>query len=621
MILSTLPSKILGMLRNPVIQFYLCAVALIAIQIQLFLYRLGIPDTLVRFYATAFLRVAEASLLMLPIVLLPRKCRWMTWCITTVLTIFMLANQWYFINYHDTIPISAVFMSTNLSPIVLKSTFASIRAADILTVMPPIILYAIYRIWLRDRLRNYRTDWKIKVVVSTFALILTIAAQAMLSYSSYKYARVMGNSPKTFSEFWERCVIGRFKAEECGLYLGIHTAGFPAYTLMLLNDIQPDISLTPGLVNDIERYIGNGMPAYTDNIYAAPEGRNLITIIVESLNSWVVDYRIDGVEVTPVLNSLFNSDSVITCRTILPQIAHGMSSDGHLMYNTGLLPIYSGATAILYGDEDYPSIAKALSRSGYHSFELAPTYGTLWNNLHTTKAYGFDRFEDLKDISGMYNPVEADGNDRVVFRYALSRLADMPRPFYAQIVTISTHSPYTIPSDFSVPITTSGLMLPAEALNYLGKMKYFDSALGEFIEGLKDAGLYDNSVIVIVSDHNRLDANIPEGRPAPTDADRFIPMVILNAGMDYDHTSVMGQIDIYPTLLDIMGANDYPWKGVGKSILRTPPVNAAIANDGHIAGDTASVSLNRDARRMSDLMIRSHYFSKSFNDRHQVVKP
>ncbi|MCM1517991.1 MAG: sulfatase-like hydrolase/transferase [Pseudoflavonifractor sp.] len=606
---SPFPSKIMRALRNPLIQFYLCAVALIAMQIQLFLYRLGIPNTLVRPYATAFLRVAEAALLMLPIVFLPRKCRWMTWCITALLTIFMLANQWYFINYNDTIPISAVFMSTNLSPIVLTSAFASVTAADILTVLPPIILYAIYRIWLRDRLRNYTAEWKIKASATAFALIMTIAAQTGLSYSSYQWAIVMQCRPKTFSEFWEQCVVNRFKVEDCGVYLGLQSAGFPAYTIMLLNNIQPDISLTPGLANDIEQYIDNTIPTYTDNLHDVPDCRNLITIIVESLNSWVVDYRIDGVEVTPVLNSLFNSDSVITCRTILPQIAHGMSSDGHLMYNTGLFPIYQGATSVLYGNESYPSIAKALSRHNYHAYELAPTYGTLWNNRNTTRAFGFDRFEDLNDISMIYEISEADGNDRVVFQYALSRLADMPQPFYAQIVTISTHSPYTIPSDFSVPITTSGLMLPAEALNYLGKMMYFDTALDEFITGLKKNGLYNNSIIVIISDHNRLDANIPDGRPTANDSDTFIPMVILNTGIGYHHTKVMGQIDVYPTLLDIMGANDYYWKGVGRSILRSPTVNAAIATDGHVVGDTTSTSLNRDARHMSDLMIRSHYFS------------
>ncbi len=45
----------------------------------------------------------------------------------------------------------------------------------------------------------------------------------------------------------------------------------------------------------------------------------------------------------------------------------------------------------------------------------------------------------------------------------------------------------------------------------------------------------------------------------------FVPLIILNAPF-YVLWQVMGQVDVYPTLLDLLGLNDYWWKGLGESI-------------------------------------------------------
>ena len=45
-------------------------------------------------------------------------------------------------------------------------------------------------------------------------------------------------------------------------------------------------------------------------------------------------------------------------------------------------------------------------------------------------------------------------------------------------------------------------------------------------------------------------------------------MIILNAPCTLSYQEKLGQIDVYPTLLDIMGANHYVWKGLGQSIFR-----------------------------------------------------
>jgi hypothetical protein len=78
-------------------------------------------------------------------------------------------------------------------------------------------------------------------------------------------------------------------------------------------------------------------------------------------------------------------------------------------------------------------------------------------------------------------------------------------------------------------------------------------------------------------------------------------------GLRYE--PVMGQIDMYPTLLNLLSLDDYPWKGLGQSILSPAKPALAIDAQHHWEGDPAGVSEAtrrhlEEAWRASDLMIR-----------------
>jgi hypothetical protein len=58
---------------------------------------------------------------------------------------------------------------------------------------------------------------------------------------------------------------------------------------------------------------------------------------------------------------------------VVPQVHDGGSSDGQALYNTGLLPISSGAAAGIFKDNNYPSLLKALAtRSNLKQLKQAP---------------------------------------------------------------------------------------------------------------------------------------------------------------------------------------------------------------------------------------------------------
>ena len=74
----------------------------------------------------------------------------------------------------------------------------------------------------------------------------------------------------------------------------------------------------------------------------------------------------------------------------------------------------------------------------------------------------------------------------------------------------------------------------------------------------------------------------------------------------------MGQVDVFPTLLDVMGVGreQYYWRGLGESVL-SDSVDAAISRTGRLAGNPDKQTELRLRRmfELSDTLIRSNYFA------------
>ena len=123
-------------------------------------------------------------------------------------------------------------------------------------------------------------------------------------------------------------------------------------------------------------------------------------------------------------------------------------------------------------------------------------------------------------------------------------------------------------------------------------LKYFDSELNRFLDGLKRQGQYDNSIIVIASDH---DVNLKDN----TNGKRPICFMALNTGITKRVTARTWQSDVFPTVLDIMGVDTGGgYRGLGHSLL----------SDSIPERDDAYWT---PVRTVSDRIIRSDYFNRN----------
>lgn len=533
--------------------FYIAAMAALILQLLHLRYDLLLHfDKDLGLLSYSARSMVDALLLLLPYWLLPAKLRiYYVSIIVFLFSFWGLSQLWYYRTYDDLMPFSSFLLFDNISSLLLNSIKASMKLTDILFILPPFFLFILYWFLFVDTIKKTPVNSKKRVIYTISILLFAILIHLMNAYVFYSK---MQNRTT--------CHLGIRYVNTVNYISYFDFNGFVPFCIhSFINTILEKRSLNIKEKEEIESFLSKYMLKYTDNQYAVKEKQNLIVIIVESLNSWLINFKLDSIEVTPHLNQLCQENNSILALHIQPQVKSGRSSDAHFMYNTGLLPINNGAMAVRFGEAEYPSLAKALK--GYKSLSMVCDDAKYWNQETAFKSYGFTQLYDSRSMMNTSGNI----NDHILLEKAANQIKHVDFPFYAQLVTISMHYPYNTLEIPSTNISKSKLYTK-DIRNFLEKAHFCDNAIGKFIQELKETGIYEKSLIAIISDHNEIDKNQIENRKETLPEDKEIAMIILNGSQKLNYTSKMEQIDIYPTLLDLMGANNYPWKGLGHSIFR-----------------------------------------------------
>jgi lipoteichoic acid synthase len=161
------------------------------------------------------------------------------------------------------------------------------------------------------------------------------------------------------------------------------------------------------------------------------------------------------------------------------------------------------------------------------------------------------------------------------------------------LLTFSMHQPYVNPIDSTFLDYEEGFS--ASLNHYLNACHYTDRQLRTYFNGLKRQGLYDQSLIVIASDHH-----VGSGALELPDSitDRKLPLFIINGGDDMKNawTGECHQLDVYTTIMDLLDIRSR-WCGLGHSLLSSTYKN----------------SLMEKKWDLSEWIIKSGYFNDKKN--------
>jgi phosphoglycerol transferase MdoB-like AlkP superfamily enzyme len=313
--------------------------------------------------------------------------------------------------------------------------------------------------------------------------------------------------------------------------------------------------------------------------FGIASGRNVIVIQVESLQDFVVDYRVKGQDVMPHLARW--SDHALRFTNVTDQTSEGRTSDAEFSMLTSLAPLDHGAAAFRYAGNHFIGLPSVLGEHGYTTMSAVPFESGFWNRRVMHPAYGFQQSLFEPDFH-LTEQIGWGLNDRDFLQQMVPRLEHLQRPFAAWLITLSLHHPF---DDF--PEAHKSLSLGAldhtSFGNYLHTMRFFDTALADFEASLARAGVLDDSVLVVFGDHDAgfardraLAATMGIGAsPASWELSDRVPVLIklprtASRSLVGQMTMPAGQVDVAPTLLALLGIDAARLPYAGQNLLGEP---------------------------------------------------
>lgn len=361
------------------------------------------------------------------------------------------------------------------------------------------------------------------------------------------------------------------QAEQMGIL------GYEAYTILDRPDeLVPIAHIDQADIDQLKQT--TELPAIVEQ--GAATGRNVIMLQLESFQNFLIGLEVDGQEITPNLNQLARQSLYFP--NFYQQVGQGNTSDAEFVVNTSFYTPPNGAATTVYADKALPSLPKLMSANGYQTATFHTNDVRFWNRDQLYKALGFDQYYDI-DYFGTQDSIAFSASDEVLYFKTLDKLESMQssgNPFYAHIISMSAHHPYTLPEN-KVKLTLPERYKDTLPGDYLISQHYADQAVGQLIAGLKERGLWENSLFVVYGDHlglpiyslDREDKVVMKelyGREY-TSADMInIPLMISAPGVTpgVQLAQIGGQVDILPTIAGLTGVSLEDQLHFGQDLLR-----------------------------------------------------
>ena len=408
------------------------------------------------------------------------------------------------------------------------------------------------------------TGWRWKTVIGPAYLVALFAAIGVLNFNTR-----FQNSPNVY--------VNELQAN--GLY--------KFYDAFVKNTLDYEQFYLTRPDAEAEAFVHGVYQSSADNLHAVTaEGpevrRNIVLITIESMSAGFMERFGNKDAITPVLDSLY-----------------GMGMAFNRVYATGNRTV-RGLEAVTLSLPPCPgqSIIKRPNNGGMHSI------GALLRDkgYNVTYFYGgnsyFDNMETFFSGNGYdivdqksYAPEEITFQniwgvcDEDAYRKVIATLGEQAasgKPFFAHVMTVSNHRPFTYPA--------GKVRIPHDSKSRAGGVLYTDYALGEFFAQASEQPWFDDTIFLITADHCASSA----GKTEIPLQKYHIPAVIFAPGFvaPQQIDRIVSQIDLMPTLLSLLNMN-YDSHFYGRSVFDpafTERAFIATYQDlGYLEGDTFTI--------------------------------
>ncbi|TCN21408.1 LTA synthase family protein [Mesobacillus foraminis] len=329
-------------------------------------------------------------------------------------------------------------------------------------------------------------------------------------------------------------------------------------------------------VTEVVNYTQSQFAEPNPDYFGAAKGKNVIYLHLESMQNFLIDYKLNGEEVTPFLNSLTRDSNTLYFDNFYHQTAQGKTADAEFMLENSLFGLPQGSAFSTKGLNTYQAAPAILGQNGYTSAVFHGNTKSFWNRDEIYKSFGFNKFFDSSYYDMSPENVSNYGlKDKPFFKESIPLLQSLPQPFYSKFIMLTNHYPFPIDEEEATiaPHTTGDKSVDT----YFQTARYSDEALRQFFADLKASGLYENSIIVMYGDHYGISQNHnkamekvlgKEVTPLVSAELQEVPLFIhapgLEGGVNHQYG---GQIDLLPTLLHLLGIESDQFVQLGTDLL------------------------------------------------------
>lgn len=562
-------------------------------------------------FSTSFFKALSFTFVYLGFVLLlysfgymlsNKKQIWFYIILNALFTVLIISDLWYFRANRDFLGLENIFVRKTFNPSEL-----SLINPEVIDLVFLIDLIPIIALFIRKKISNMQKRSLPRFTITLTTSIAIIVGSVLFidifklsSYSTASVSKPQWNPAETI-------------AASGPISYHLQEAS-KSITRFVSNPSSDDIS-------QIEAWLNYNKENLPDNQFKGLfKGKNVIFLQIESLENFVIDKKTNSKEIAPFLTKL--SKEGLYFPNIYEQNYGGDSIDCDFLINSSTFTLGDQITALNYGENTYPnSLPRIFESIGYQTITShAENFAAFnWSELHKN-AFGVNELWSLND----YNYDEAVGygiSDRTFLNQLSEKLKTIKQPFFFQSPTLSSHGPFNLPKEYRQ------LNLPKEIDEsklggYFESIHYADAQIKMFFDKLNEAGILNNTVVVMYGDHtgvhkyynNEIKDLDYEGNWWKN-YDHKIPLIIYTPNMKPSViTAAGGQSDFLPTIAYLMGIDKslYENTSMGRVLVNTNR-NATIIRTKEIEGEIKNSEEEQhilNSYIIGEKIIKTNFFAK-----------
>lgn len=488
-----------------------------------------------------------------------RKSYWIMVIIDFLLSLWLFSNILYYREFSDFLSTSIIKTSGSTSDNLGKSIAGITKGTDFLVFLDVVIIvlliaFKVFKIDVR------RLKLKVSLLIEGLAVVL-IGTNLTMAQKDRP-----GLLTRTFDNNY---IVKYLGLNAFAVYDGVKTAQNNA---IMAKANHSDLKT-------VQSYIKKNYIAPNPEYYGVAKNKNVLVIHLESFQQFLIDYKWHGKEVTPNLNKVYHANDTISFDNFFNQVGQGKTSDAEMMLENSIFGLQSGSAMSSYGTSNTFESAPAIlgQKAGYTSAVMHGGAGSFWNRDNAYKSFGYDYFMPLSYYQNKKGYYLGYGiKDKLFFDQSIKYMEHLPQPFYLKMITVTNHYPYDLDKkNQSIDKTDTG---DKTVDGYVQTAHYLDQAIGELMSYLKKSGLEKNTLIMLYGDHYGISGNHHKASAQLLDKDSFnnfdnlqfqrVPLMFHMPGLKggINHT-YGGEIDVRPTLFNLLGINDQNMIQFGHSLL------------------------------------------------------